>query len=55
MVSLIYAHSPSDRVVVFLDVVDASESKEEDEANIDVASIFVGASMSKHLRCAPIC
>ena len=54
MVSLINARSTSDRVVAFLDLVDTSESEEEDEANIDLASLFVGASMLKHQRCAPI-
>jgi DDE superfamily endonuclease len=54
MASLTNARSASDRVVAFLDFVDASESEGEYDANIDVASLFVGASMLKRPRCAPI-
>ena len=37
-----------------LDLIDISESEEEDEANTGLALVIVGVSMLKHQRCAPV-
>ncbi len=37
-----------------LELIDVSEIEEEDEANTDLALVFLGVSMLKHQRCAPV-